>query len=123
MHRGEHILAYDTLVQHDGILVVVTLPRHVGNQQVAAQCQLTILSGITLGQDVTSLHALSFLADRTQVDGHVLVGAAELRNAILFQGGLEAYELLILSTVVENADGGSVHILDDTIALGGNHGT
>jgi hypothetical protein len=37
MNRGQQIFAYDTLVEHDGILIVVTLPRHVSNQEVTTK--------------------------------------------------------------------------------------
>ena len=121
--RGEHVFTHDALVEHDGVLVVVTLPRHVCHKQVAAQCELTVLCGITLGKDVAFLHALALVADRTQVDGHVLVGAAELRYAVFLQCRLEAHKLLVFRTVVEYAYGGGVDILDHAIALGGNHRT
>ena len=123
MNRGKHVVAYQTLGEHDGILVVVTLPRHVSHEQVATQGKLAILSGIALGQDVTLRHTLSLLAERTQVDGHILVGTAELRNAVFLQSGLEADKLLVLSAIVEDADGGSIDVLDDTVALGNDHRT
>ena len=43
MDGGQDIFTDDALVEHNGILVVITLPRHVGNQQVLTQCQLTVL--------------------------------------------------------------------------------
>ena len=122
MDGGQNILADHALIEHDGILVVVALPRHVGHKQVAAQGQFAVLRGITFGQDVAGLHALSLLADGAQVDRHVLVRAAELRNLVFLGGGLEANELFLFRTVVRNADGGSVDILYDTFALGGDHG-
>ena len=123
MYRGEHVLTDNTLVEHDSILIVVTLPRHVSHEQVTTQCQLTVLSSITLSQDITLLHALALVTDRTQVDGHVLVGTAELRNTVFLHGGFEADELLVLCTVIEDTDGCSVNIFNHTVTLGGYHGT
>ena len=123
MDRGEDIVAHHALRNHYGVLVVVTLPRNVGNEQVAAQGQLTILSCVTLGEDVALLHTLTLVADRTKVDGHVLVGAAELGDAVFLQSRLEADELVVLGAVVKDADGRSVDIFDDTVALGGDHRT
>ena len=123
MDRGQDILTDDALVKHDGILIVVTLPRHVSHKEVTTQCQLTILGGITLGQDITLLHTLALITDRTQVDGHILVGTTELRDTIFLQGRLEADKLLIFGTVVKDTDGRSVNILHDTIALGSHHRT
>ena len=100
MYRCQYVLTHHALVEHYGILIVVTLPRHVGNEKVASQCQLAVLSGITLGEDVSSLHSLSLVADRTEVDGHVLVGAAEFRYAVFLQCRLEAYELLVVGAVI-----------------------
>ena len=100
MNRCKDILTHHTLVEHDGILIVVTLPRHVSHEQVTTECQLAVLCSITLCQDIASLYALTLVTDRTKVNHHVLVGTTELRNAVFLQGGLEAYELLILGTVV-----------------------
>ena len=123
MYGSKYIVAYDTLRKNDGILVVVTLPWHVSHEEVAAESQLTVLRCVSLSEDVASLYALTLLADRTQVDGHVLVGTAELRYAVFLDGRFEADELLVLSTVVEDADCRSVNILDDTFALCCYHGT
>ena len=123
MDRCQDVLTNDTLVEHDGILIVITLPRHIGYQQVAAQCELTILCGITLGQDISLLHTLTFLTDRTKVDSHVLVGTTELRDTILLQGRLEADKLLVICTIIQNTDSGCVNVVDDTITLCSNHGT
>ena len=123
MNRCQDILANDTLVEHDSILIVVTLPRHVCHKQVTTQCELTILSGITLCKDVTLLHSLTLVTDRTQVDSHILVGTTELRDTILLQSWLKAYELLLVSTIVEDTDGCGINILYNTVALSGNHCT
>ena len=117
----EDIVAYNALVKHDGVLIVVTLPRHVSHEQVAAKSQLAVLGAIALGEDVTGRDALTFLADRAEVDGHVLVGATELGNTVFLERRLEADKLLFLGTVVEDADGGGVNVLDDTLAFGNDH--
>ena len=121
MYRGKHVVAHNTLVEHDGVLVVVTLPWHVSHKEVASECELTILGGITFGKNVACLHTLPFAADRTQVDGHILVCTAELRYSVFLQCGLETYEFLILSTVVEYTDGCRVYIFYYTFAFGSNH--
>ena len=123
MYRCQHVIAHHTLRDDDCILVVVTLPRHISNQKVTTQSQLTILSSVALSQDVTLLHTLSLVADRTQVDSHVLVGTAELRNAVFLESRLEADKLLVFRTVIENTDGSSVDVLDDTFTFGSDHRT
>ena len=123
MNRSQDILTDDALVQHDGILIVITLPRHISHKQVTTQSQLTILGGITLSQDIALLHTLSLFADRTQVDGHVLVRTTELSNTIFFQSWFEANKLFVLSTIVKDTNGRSVNILYNAIALSGHHRT
>ena len=123
MNRSQNILADNTLVEHDSILVVVTLPRHICHKEVTTQSKFTVLSSITFSQDITLLDALSLITDRTQVDGHILVGTTELRDTILFQSRFKRYELLVLSAVVQDTDSGRINILDDTLALSGDHRT
>ncbi len=122
MYAGHDVLADNALVQHDGILIVISLPRHVGHEQVLTQCQLAVCGRIAFGKDVALLHAVALVADGTEVDGHVLVGATELGNAIFLQRRLKAYEFLILSAVIKNADGGGINIVNHAIAFGSNHG-
>ena len=120
MNRCKNILTDHTLRDYDGILIVVTLPRHVSDKEVASKCELTILCSIAFGKDITLLYTLTLITNRTEVDNHILVGAAELRNAVFLCCRLEANELVLLTTVVENTDCRSVNIFNDTIALSGN---
>ena len=122
MDAGEDILAHHTFVEHNGVLIIVTLPGHVGNQQVLAQCQLAVLGAVAVGQNLALLHTVALADDGAQVDGHVLVGAPELGYAVFLERRLEADKLLVLGAVIEDADGGSVHIVHRTGSLGGNHG-
>ena len=43
VNAGEDVLTHEALVDHDSVLIVVTLPGHVSHLEVAAQCQLTVL--------------------------------------------------------------------------------
>ena len=43
VHRGEHVVLDQPLADDDGVLEVVALPAHEGDQQVAAQGQLADL--------------------------------------------------------------------------------
>ena len=121
MNRSQDVFTNHTLVEHDGILIVVTLPRHVGNEQVAAQGEFAVFSGITFRQDVALLHTLTLLANRTKVDGHVLVGATELRNLVSLGSRVEADKLFFLATVVCNHDAGGINEVDHAFAFCRNH--
>ena len=123
MYGGKNILLDHTLVEHDGVLIVVTLPRHEGNLEVATQGEFTILGGVTLGEDVATGDALSARTDGTEVDGCRLVGFAPLRYAVFLDGILEGYEFLLVGAVVTDADCCRVYELDDTVTLGHNLGT
>ena len=123
MNRSQYVITNHALRDNDGVLIVVTLPRHVSHEEVATECELAVLCSVTLCEDVALLNALTLVADRTQVDGHVLVGAAELRNAVLLESRLEAYELLVVGAGVEDADCCSVYVFDNALALCSNHCT
>ena len=118
VHRSEDILTHHALVEHDGILIVVTLPRHVSHLEIAAQSQLTIAGRITLGENIALLHLLTLVAHRTQIDGGALVGLAELRQEVLLHRLLEAYKSLVLGLLIAYADDVGVNILYNTGALG-----
>ena len=109
-------------MQYDSILIIITLPRHVGNKQIAAQCQFTGLGSVTFRKDVTSLYALAFLTDGTKVDCHILIRTAELGNCIFLGCGLETNKLFFFCTVICNTNRRSVYKINHAIALSRNHG-
>ena len=82
MNRGKDIIAYHTFAEHNSVLIVVTLPRHVCNKQVTSESKLTIFSSVSFCKYITGFHTLTLVTDRTQVDCHILVCTTELRNAI-----------------------------------------
>ena len=123
VNRSQQVFAYHTFIQYDGILIIVTLPRHISYQQVLTQCQFTLFSRITFSQDITFLHTLAFVTNRTQVNRHVLVSLTELRYSIFLQSRFETYKFFVFRTVIQNTDSSSIHIVNHTIAFCGNLGT
>ena len=115
---GEDILGNHALVEHDGVLVVVTLPRHVSHLEVAAEGELAILGGVTFGEDSAFFHSVALVADRTEVDGSALVGLAELRNVVFFHCAFKTYKFLFLGAVVADADNACIDKFYDTGTLG-----
>ena len=113
VHTGEDILTHHALVEHNSILIVVTLPRHVRHLQVATESEFAVFGRVTFGKDVAFFHSLTAFADWTQVDGGALVGLAELRQAIFYNRLVEAYESFFFSLVVANADNVGIHIFDN----------
>ena len=65
-------------LQDDGVLVVVALPRHEGDEQVLAQRQLAVVGRGTVGEDVALVDLLALVDEGLLVDARVLVGPAEL---------------------------------------------
>ena len=51
---SEDVPLHHLLAEDDGVLVVVTLPRHEGDLQVAAERELAVLGGIALGEDLAT---------------------------------------------------------------------
>ena len=120
---SQQVFTYNALVQYNSILIVISLPRHISHQQVLTQCQLTLFCRITFGQDITLFHPLALVADRTQVNRHVLVSLTELRYSIFLQSRFETYKFFVFRTVIQNTDSSSIHIVNHTIAFCSNLGT
>ena len=120
MHRGEDILLDHALVKHDGVLIVVTLPGHESHLEVASEGKFAVFSGISFGEDIAGLHALALVADWTKVDGCALVGFAPFGDAVFLYWFFERHELLLLRTVVADADGGCIDEFNDTVAFSHN---
>ena len=117
MDRSEDILADHTLIEHDSILIVITLPGHESHLEVSTQGEFTIFGRIAFGEDVTLIDTLALIADRTEVDSGALVGAAEFRYSIFLESRFELNELLILGSIVEDTDGSGVDKVDNTGAF------
>ena len=108
MDRGEEVFADKAFVQHDSILIVVALPRHVSDLDVTTESEFTGLGRVPFGKDITSLDTLALEADRTKVDRGALVRLTELRQAVGRDRIFEAYEELVIRAVVADLDRGSV---------------
>ena len=52
--RGEEVFADEAFVQHDSILIVVTLPRHISDLDVTTESEFTGLGRVPFGKDITS---------------------------------------------------------------------
>ena len=80
--RRQHVVAHEALGEDDGVLEVVALPRHQGDEQVLAECQLTVVGGRPVGDDRALAHLLALDDAGPLVDARVLVRPAELAQAV-----------------------------------------
>ena len=120
MNWSQYIFTNHTFVQYDSILIVVTFPRHVSNQQVFTQSQLTFFRRISFCQNLAFRYTLTNFTNRTKVNRHILIRTTPLRNTIFLQCRFEAYKFFVLCTIIQNTNNSSVHKFDYTITFSGN---
>ena len=118
--RREHVVLHQALGEDDGVLVVVALPRHEGDEQVLAQGQLAVVGGGTVGQHVAGRDLLALLDDDLLVDGRVLVRAAELGQAVDLLAQRVAVAVLGTGLVLDG-DLVARDVDDGAVALGHDH--
>ena len=117
MNGCEYVPLYHLLGEHDGILVVVTLPRHKCYHQVAAESKLSVLAGITFGENLSLDNLVTLAYDRLEEYGCALVGPAVDRKLVNGLLRREAYEDFILGTVVLDMDFVGIHVSHFTVTL------
>ena len=66
--RREHVVADEALVQDDGVLVVVALPRHERDEQVLAERELAVVRRGAVGEQVAGLDDVALEDERLLVD-------------------------------------------------------
>ncbi len=79
---GEHVVAYQALGDDDGVLEVVTLPRHEGDEQVLAEGELTVVGRWTVGEHVVLFDDVTGRNERLLVDAGALVRPPELEQVV-----------------------------------------
>ena len=82
VNRGQDVVLHEALRQDDRVLVVVALPRHEGNEQVAPKCHLAVFGAGAVGEDLGGLDPLTLFHDRALVEARALVGATELLHPV-----------------------------------------
>ena len=118
--RREDVVAHQALGEDDGVLEVVALPRHEGDEQVLAQGQVAVVGGRAVGQHVALLDRHAHVDQGLLVDAGALVGAAELGQPVELaaQGAALAVGLAV---GVLHPDVVAGDLLDLAVALGQHH--
>ena len=83
MNGGVNVLHDQTLVDENGVLVVVAFPGHEADQQVLAERDLALRGGRAVGDDVALVQAVTDRNDRALVDARALVGAGKLDELVV----------------------------------------
>ena len=109
MDGGEHVVAHDTLAEKDRVLVVVAVPRHEGDECVAAERQVADIGRRPVGDDVALLDPVSHRHQRALVDAGRLVRALELLERVDVHARLRRRHVLGGT----QHDAGCVHLVDD----------
>ena len=110
MNGGVDVLHDQTLVDENGVLVVVAFPGHEADQQVLAERDLALRGGRTVGNDVALAQAVADGDDRALVDARALVGTGKLDELVV----------LDLAAVVAHLDVVGRHSQHNAVALGEN---
>ena len=85
MNGGINISLNEVFTKKNSILVVVTFPWHICNDNVVAQCQLTMVSSRTISYRLLRLYHITLKYDRELVDAGALVGAHKLLELVLIK--------------------------------------
>src|SRR5262245_12761455 len=106
--RGEDVVLDDALGEQDRVFEVVAVPRHEGDEHVAAERELAELGRGAVGDDVALLDLIAHLHQRTLVDAGILVRALELHQPVDVDAGLGRIGFLGRA----HHDTGGVHLVD-----------
>ena len=73
MHARVGVRAHEPFGQHDGVLKVVAVKGHDGDEHVLAERQPSVLRGGAVGDDLSGSDAVADVHERTLVEIRVLV--------------------------------------------------
>ena len=124
---GVDVLLDHALRDHDGVLEVVAVPRHEGDEHVAAERKLTVLRVRSVGQHVTFLNRLPLAHNGVLVHARAAVGAHELPQLVdmdtVFRVVLDLLLPLGEFTVLGDDDPLGIHGSDLSADLGNDDRT
>ncbi len=88
MNRGKNIILDDSLIEKDRILEIIPIPRHEGDEDVAAKRQIAEVGRGAVGDDIALAHIIADAHQRFLVDAGRLVRALELHHPVDINSGL-----------------------------------
>ena len=111
MNGGETIFLNHTLGNQDGILKVVSVPRHEGDAHVLTQRQFTQIGGRAIGHHVATRNHITRFSQRTLVNTGVLVGTGVLGQVVDIDTGLTGNGFIVVDA---NHDTAGIDRIDHT---------
>ena len=99
MNRGVEIIGNQTLADEQGILVVVSLPGHVGDQNVLSQRNFPAFTSGTIRQNLSDNDRITVANDWTLVQASVLVGTLILLQKVR----------VLFAVFIQHNDGVGIH--------------
>src|SRR6266849_7386269 len=109
MDRGENVVGNDALGDEDRILEVVAVPRHEGDEHIAAERELAELRRGPVADDIAGLDDLPDIDQRPLRDAGVLVRPLELQKVVDVDAGRRRRGLLGGA----DDDAGGIDLVDD----------
>ena len=94
MDGRKAIFSYDALTNEDGILEVITIPRHKCDTHVLPQSKLTEVNRRTISNNISALDAIALMNDRTLINTGVLVRSRVFSQIVDIDSGFAFLNLI-----------------------------
>ena len=120
MDRGEDVVLDQPLGDQDRILEVVAIPRHEGDEHVAPQGKLAVVSARPVSDDVARHDPFAHPHERPLRDARALIGTLELQQVVDIDAG--RFRACALFALCPHHDAGGVDLLDGPGAARGDGG-
>ena len=82
VNRGIDVVTNQSLVEQDGVLVVIAFPGHKADKGILTQSDLTVCGCRTVSNHLAGLDRLAIADDGTLVEANALVGTLELAQLV-----------------------------------------
>ena len=82
MNGRVNVILHDSLADTDGILKVVAVPRHVGDQHVSAKRDFAVLGAGAVGQHIALFDLIAVVDESLLVDACAGVGTMEFAQRV-----------------------------------------
>ena len=85
MNRGIEVALDEVFTEENGVLVVIALPRHIGNNDIVAERKLSAVSRGTVRNRLSFCNVVAHIDERLLIDTGRLVGADKFLQFIMIE--------------------------------------